>query len=111
MEYKNISEAKKIAARLMAGMIWINDTSVGTPKFAWGGIKRSGWGRLYSQAAITELTNIKTISIDHQLGVFNKSWWFPYSNGKFELFFNVNGLYGKNKIKALLRILKSLFFN
>lgn len=92
---RSARRAKSIAARLEAGMVWINDASSGEPRFPWGGTKGSGWGRLYSEEGVFELTATKVISHDHRLSARPKVWWFPYSAGKHRLFQRVNRFLGR----------------
>jgi succinate-semialdehyde dehydrogenase/glutarate-semialdehyde dehydrogenase len=104
---RDLRRAQSIARRLQAGMVWINDSSVGLPRFPWGGTKRSGWGRLFSKEAITELTELKVISRDRRLTSSRKFWWYPYSRAKYEMTLCLNGfLYGPHKRKAFLNFLK-----
>ena len=104
---KNLKSAFEISKRIKAGMVWINDCSTALPDFPWGGIKNSGWGRLYSKEAINELTNLKIISIDRSRSKKGKTWWYPYNKKKYNIFRAVNSLLG-GKIK--LALLKELIF-
>ncbi len=104
---RDLRKAQNIARQLQAGMVWINDSSVGLPRFPWGGTKRSGWGRLFSKEAITELTELKVISRDRRLTSSRKFWWYPYSRTKYEMTLCLNEfLYGPRKRKAFLNFLK-----
>ena len=94
-------KAKRIANRLRVGMVWVNDASVALPRFPWGGIRRSGWGRLFSKEALPELTHVKVVSHDHRRTALPKFWWFPYSKKKFDLIFSFNAFfYGPRKWKV-----------
>jgi phenylacetaldehyde dehydrogenase len=42
---RDIARAHRIAARLEAGLVWINCHGVADPAIAFGGYKQSGWGR------------------------------------------------------------------
>jgi hypothetical protein len=101
---RQIKKARELAQQLHVGLVWINDSSVGQPQFPWGGVKHSGWGRLFSQEAVGELTNIKVISCDRRRTSLRKLWWFPYSREKLETFIAVNELvYGPKRLKVLGR--------
>jgi acyl-CoA reductase-like NAD-dependent aldehyde dehydrogenase len=107
---KNSRRAHEIACQLHAGMVWINDSSVGQPNFPWGGVKHSGWGRLFSREAISELTNLKVISHDQRRTSLSKLWWFPYTAEKLGMFLAVNELtYGANKLSSLGRCTNALW--
>ncbi|MBA3765635.1 MAG: aldehyde dehydrogenase family protein [Acidobacteria bacterium] len=101
---RGFKKARVVARQLHVGLVWINDSSVGQPQFPWGGVKHSGWGRLFSQAAVSELTNVKVISCDHRRTSLRKLWWFPYSSEKLEIFMAVNELvYGPKRLSVLGR--------
>jgi len=104
---KDSKNAKAIARQLSVGMVWINDASAGQPQFPWGGLKQSGWGRLFSREAVYELTNLKVISHDKRRTSLRKIWWFPYSRTKYETFLSVNELFfGRIKIKSMRLLAK-----
>jgi phenylacetaldehyde dehydrogenase len=42
---REIARAHRFAARLEAGLVWINCHGVADPAIAFGGYKQSGWGR------------------------------------------------------------------
>ncbi len=69
---------ERVAARLQAGMTWINDHmySHGACQCSWGGVKDSGLGRTHSKFGLYECVNVK-------LRVWEPSrlrnvWWHPY---------------------------------
>jgi len=105
---KDLRKAKAIARRLKVGLVWINDSSVGLPQFPWGGTNQSGWGRLFSELALTELTCLKVISAERQRGASRKFWWFPYSKEKHETFLALNALlYGQRNAKKIFSLIIS----
>jgi len=42
---RDLARAHRLAARLEAGLVWINTHGVSDPAIAFGGYKQSGWGR------------------------------------------------------------------
>jgi hypothetical protein len=55
----DIGRAQRVAARLDAGMVWINRPAASRPELPFGGIKRSGYGRELGAAGIEEFANRK----------------------------------------------------
>jgi hypothetical protein len=97
---------RSIARKLEAGIVWINDSSVALPDFPWGGTKGSGWGRLFSKEALTELTNVKVVSSERRRTAARKFWWFPYTRDKYETVGRMNEfLYGRKSPRRLVRFL------
>ena len=70
--------AERIAHRLEAGMVWINDHmySHGACSCAWGGVKDSGIGRAHSELGFHECVNVKLLSWDPSRT--RNFWWHPY---------------------------------
>lgn len=105
---RNSRSAESIARRLRAGLVWINDSSVGLPQFPWGGSGQSGWGRLFSELGSNELTSAKVISAEKHRRARRKFWWFPYSREKRETFLALNELlYGQKRWRLLFRLIAS----
>ena len=105
---RDLGRARAVAGRIHAGLVWINDSSVGLPEFPWGGTKGSGWGRLFSREALPELTNLKVISSERRRTARRKFWWYPYSREKFETVSRLNEfLYATKSPRRLFRFLAS----
>lgn len=59
----NIGRAERLAARLEAGVIAINDTVKSDPRLPFGGVKKSGIGRELSHYGLKEFVNIKSVIV------------------------------------------------
>jgi betaine-aldehyde dehydrogenase len=55
------SRAQRVAGRLRAGTVWINDYNVYMPEAEWGGFKRSGIGRELGPSGLDEYREAKHI--------------------------------------------------
>jgi betaine-aldehyde dehydrogenase len=55
------SRAQRVAGRLRAGTIWINDYNRYVPEAEWGGFKRSGIGRELGPSGLDEYREVKHI--------------------------------------------------
>ena len=58
---QDFSRAHRVANRLQAGFVWINDYNVTPPEVPFGGYKQSGLGRENGLQAIEHYTQVKTI--------------------------------------------------
>jgi acyl-CoA reductase-like NAD-dependent aldehyde dehydrogenase len=86
---RDIRRARALAAELDAGLVWINDASVGQPQLPWGGSGASGWGRVFSRHGLSEFVHMKAVTVDRPAGR-RKPWWFPYSSRRAALLRRVN---------------------
>ena len=61
---RDLERAEKLAKRIDAGIIGINQPVKSDPRLPFGGIKKSGLGRELSHYGFKEFTNIKTIIVE-----------------------------------------------
>ncbi len=74
----NRAKGERIARRLRAGMVWVNDHmfSHGACSCSWGGVKSSGLGRSHSKFGLYECVNIKLVTWEPSRT--RDFWWHPY---------------------------------
>lgn len=61
---RDIGKANRMARRLRAGTVWVNDYNVAFPQAPWGGYKSSGIGRELSRAGLDEFSEVKHIYLN-----------------------------------------------
>jgi acyl-CoA reductase-like NAD-dependent aldehyde dehydrogenase len=111
---RRIRRAKKLAVRLAAGAVTLNDhlMSHGLAETHWGGYKESGIGRAHGQTGFEEMTQSKVVVHDLFHRLPRAPWWYPHSRknygrlkGVMELLFSKNigrKIAGLGKLFALL---------
>jgi succinate-semialdehyde dehydrogenase/glutarate-semialdehyde dehydrogenase len=75
---RDMRRARRIARRLDAGMVWINDhgSSAAAAQVPWAGVKNSGRGVVHSKFGLYEMVEKRLVSEDR--GWLPVAWWFPY---------------------------------
>jgi len=79
-------KALSLAKRIFSGMIWINDSSFGLPHLPWGGWGKSGWGTLFSEHSLHEVTRMKWVSRHPARWAKSRFWWNPHTPLKEKIF-------------------------
>jgi acyl-CoA reductase-like NAD-dependent aldehyde dehydrogenase len=59
----NLAKAHRVAARLDAGITWVNGWALLDPAVPFGGVKASGWGREYGPEVLSSYQRTKSIVI------------------------------------------------
>jgi betaine-aldehyde dehydrogenase len=61
---RDLARAHRVAARLQAGVCWINNYNITPVEVPFGGVKQSGLGRENGLAAIEHYTQVKTVYVE-----------------------------------------------
>lgn len=62
----DVERARALAARIEAGGVFINGYSASDPRVAFGGVKKSGFGRELSHFGVREFCNAQTVWLDRR---------------------------------------------
>jgi acyl-CoA reductase-like NAD-dependent aldehyde dehydrogenase len=63
LQTRDVTRAHRVAARLDAGIVWVNDWAMLDPAMPFGGVKDSGHGREYGPEALAAYTRTKSVLI------------------------------------------------
>lgn len=59
----DVARARKVAERIEAGTVWINQHGMVHPMVPFGGVKRSGWGSEFGIEGLKAMTRAQVISV------------------------------------------------
>ncbi|WP_433714160.1 aldehyde dehydrogenase family protein [Nocardia sp. CA-084685] len=59
----DVARAHRVADKLQAGIVWVNDWAMLDPAMPFGGVKDSGFGREYGPEALASYTKVKSVVI------------------------------------------------
>ncbi|MBG0850724.1 aldehyde dehydrogenase [Streptomyces spinoverrucosus] len=59
----SLARAHRVAERLQAGIVWVNDWAMLDPAVPFGGVKDSGFGREYGPEALASYTKVKSVVV------------------------------------------------
>lgn len=107
---RNRKRAEKIAGRIEAGVVMINDhlMSHGLAETPWGGFKQSGIGRTHGEIGFSEMTNPQVI-VNDKLGFLKRNlWWHPYNEKTFRGISSIIILLYSKKISPKFSAIKNL---
>ncbi|WDF35610.1 aldehyde dehydrogenase family protein [Streptomyces sp. T12] len=63
VQTSNLARAHRVADRLQAGIVWVNDWAMLDPAVPFGGVKDSGFGREYGPEALDAYTTTKSVVV------------------------------------------------
>lgn len=63
VQTRDLSRAHRVAARLEAGIVWVNDWAMLDPAMPFGGVRASGFGREYGPEGLEPYTRVKSVVI------------------------------------------------
>ncbi|MDL2269487.1 aldehyde dehydrogenase family protein [Desulfosarcina sp. OttesenSCG-928-A07] len=83
---KDRRQARKLAARINAGAVMINDhlMSHGLAETPWGGFGDSGFGRTHGKDGFREMLKTKVVVDEILPGIKRNLWWQPYSENVYQ---------------------------
>ncbi|MBS2016965.1 MAG: aldehyde dehydrogenase family protein [Deltaproteobacteria bacterium] len=106
---KNREKGKRLAARIEAGSVLVNDVLVnyGAAEAPFGGIKQSGFGRIHGEDALRGMCDERHILVGRVPETADDPLWFPYSPKGYKWQMRVlRGLFSRG---GLVTRIKSMF--
>ena len=64
IDFSVLTPDPALAARIRAGIIWINNHNQSDANLPWGGFKQSGWGREAGVYGVEEYTQVKSVHVE-----------------------------------------------
>ena len=74
-------EAMRAVRELEAGLVWVNNPLVDNDALPFGGMKRSGIGRLLGRQGLEAFRQSKFVTLDAE--PIRHDWWYPYPDEVF----------------------------
>jgi acyl-CoA reductase-like NAD-dependent aldehyde dehydrogenase len=98
--------ARRLAARLHAGLITVNDHLMGfaVPGLPYGGVKESGFGRLMGDDGLLEFVRVKSVA-GARVTFRREPHWFPYRPRTYRVFRRWMDLWFTPGLRGKLRAL------
>lgn len=83
----NRERAQRVAERLRAGAVTINDhtVSAGLPNMPWGGVGESGFGRIHGWQGMREMV-YSSVIVGERFPRWKRLWWYPYNQKSYDFF-------------------------
>lgn len=72
---RDVDRARKIAERLKAGTVWINEWHLLNERAPFGGYKQSGIGREFGRIGVEEYMEIKHVHVDDGVPRQKRAWY------------------------------------
>ncbi|WP_406277691.1 aldehyde dehydrogenase family protein [Nocardia sp. NBC_00881] len=63
LQTTDLARAHRVADKLQAGIVWVNDWAMLDPAIPFGGVKDSGFGREYGPEALASYTKVKSVVV------------------------------------------------
>lgn len=104
----DLDRGRRIARRLQAGTVWVNDVMVIEPRMPWKGIKQSGIGQTSSYFGLLDFINVKTISVNRE--EHRQVYWYPCPASALGYFKNAMTIVSSpsiaERLRALIKVIK-----
>lgn len=97
-------KGRRIAEKLEAGTVMINEvlTTHAAPETPWGGVKKSGMGRVHSDDGMRALCEPYHVNYDRIPGMARDPFWYPYSDATYSGLLRAMRLLFRSGVKAKL---------
>lgn len=101
------SRGRRIAERLEAGSVTINDHLInfGLSALPYGGVKQSGFGRLLGDEGLLEFARVKSLAVT-RFALRREPYWFPYTERRRRMLTRLARVWYAPGIREKLRALR-----